>query len=147
MCVGIEYSLGWIYISAPPNQEYEYTSCGPTGVGAGEIANKIENVFVGDQLYQADGLEIKLQVDDDSGGLLTSETLEVHYEFFMVDLIDVTRITIGAVPRNDATSNDYAMKTKNILLSILSPYGALPYPPAPTSNTIPSLPGVTWKDD
>jgi len=43
-------------------------------------------------------LEIKLQVDDESGGLLTSETLDVHYEFLMVDLIDGTRVTQAPFP-------------------------------------------------
>lgn len=126
LCVGIEYSLGWIYISAPPNQEHYYTPCGPTGVGAGEIINKIENVYVGDQLYQANGMEIKLQMDDGSGGVSMGETLDLHYEFFMVDLEDGTRIAFGAAPRNDATYDDYLMKTKDVLLNILSTYQPQP---------------------
>jgi len=120
LCVGIEYSLGWIYISGPPNQEYLYTSCDPTGVGAGEIINKIENVYIGDQLYQANGWEIKLQVDNGSGGFDTGETLDMHYEFFMVDLEDGTRIAFGAAPRDDATYDDYVMKTKEMLLKNFS---------------------------
>jgi hypothetical protein len=126
LCVGIEYSLGWIYISAPPNQEHFYTPCGPTGVGAGEIVNKIENVYVGDQLYQANGMEIKLKVDDGTGGVNMGETLDMHYEFFMVDLEDGTRITFGAAPRDDATYDDYVMKTKEMLLNILATYELLP---------------------
>ena len=83
-------------------------------------------MYVGDQLYQANGWEIKLQVDNDSGGFNTGETLDMHYDFFMLDLEDGTRITFGAAPRNDATSEEYVMKTKNVLLSILSIYEALP---------------------
>ncbi|MCJ7660426.1 MAG: hypothetical protein MUO67_14860 [Anaerolineales bacterium] len=126
LCVQFEYSLGWIYISVPPNQEHLYTSCGPTGIGAGEIINKIENVYVGDQLYQANGWEIKLQVDNSSGGIDTGETLDMHYEFFIVDLEDGTRIAFGAAPRNDATYEDYVMKTKEMLLQILATYEAIP---------------------
>jgi hypothetical protein len=126
LCVQIEYSLGTIYISAPANQEKHLTPCGPTGVGSGEIVNKIENVYVGEQLYQANGMEIKLQVDDGSGGVLMGDTLNLHYELFSVVLADGTRITYGAVPHSDATYDDYLMKTKVTLLQILSTYQSLP---------------------
>jgi len=126
LCVQIEYSLGTIYISAPANQEKNLTPCGPTGVGSGEIINKIENVYVGDQLYQANGMEVKLQVDDGSGGVLMGDTLDLHYEIFSLALTDGTRITYGAVPHSDATYNDYLTKTKQTLLQILSTYQTYP---------------------
>ena len=83
-------------------------------------------MYVGDQLYQANGWEIKLQVDNGSGGFDTGETLDMHYEFFMVDLEDSTRITFGAAPQDDATYDDYVMKTKEMLLKILATYELLP---------------------
>jgi hypothetical protein len=124
LCVQIEISLGTIYISAPPNQGKSYTPCGPTGVGAGEIINKIENVYIGGQLYQANGMEVSLQLSDGSGGLKTGETLDMHYEWFSVTLEDGTRIGYGAIPRQDATYEDYLMKTKDLLLRIISTYQA-----------------------
>jgi hypothetical protein len=126
LCVQIEYALGWIYIAAPPNKEFRYTPCGPTGVGAGEVIPKIESVFIGDQLFEATGHEIKLKLDDGSGGVLMGETLDLHYEMFMVELEDGTVIRFGALPRHDATYEDYLMKTKDTLLEILSTFEANP---------------------
>jgi len=125
LCVQIEYSLGWIYISSPPNQEKHFTPCGPTGVGAGDIIPLIENIFIGDQLYEATGHEIlgKWEID---GTLVTGETLDRHYEMFRVELDDGTRISFGALPREDATYEDYLMKTKIMLLQILATYEAMP---------------------
>lgn len=37
LCVSIKYSLGWVNISAPPNQEKYMNPCGPTGVGSGVV--------------------------------------------------------------------------------------------------------------
>jgi hypothetical protein len=126
LCVQIEYALGWIYIAAPPNKEFRYTPCGPTGVGAGEVIPKIESVFIGDQLFEATGHEIKLKLDDGTGGVLMGETLDLHYEMFMVELEDGTVIRFGALPRHDATYEDYLMKTKDTLLEILSTFEANP---------------------
>jgi hypothetical protein len=126
LCVQIEISLGTVYISAPPNQDKFYTPCGPTGVGAGEVINKIENVYIGGQLYQANGMEVRLQLSDGSGGLITGETLDMHYEWFSVTLENGTRIGYGAIPRQDASYEDYLMKTKDLLLQIISTYQALP---------------------
>jgi hypothetical protein len=126
LCVKIEYSLGWIYIAAPPNKEFHYTACGPTGVGAGEVIPKIESIFIGEQLYEANGHEIRLKVDDGSGGVLMGETLDLHYEMFGVELEDGSVIRYGALPRHDATYDDYLMKTKDTLMQILATYQANP---------------------
>jgi hypothetical protein len=83
-------------------------------------------MYVGDQLYRANGWDIKLEVDDGSVGFRMEETLDMHHEFFMLDLEDSTRITFGAAPRDDATYDDYVMKTKEILLKILATYELLP---------------------
>jgi len=125
LCVGIEYSLGWINISAPPNRDKRYAVCGPTGVGAGEVVPVLENIYIGDQLYAADGHEImgKWKID---GTVSYGETLDKHYEMFRVELEDGTLINFGAFQREDATYEDYRMKTKEILLQILSTYEVVP---------------------
>jgi hypothetical protein len=125
LCIKIEYSLGWIYIAAPPNKEKLYTPCGPTGVGAGDLTPKIESVFVGDQLYEANGHEFfgKWEVD---GSLVTGETLDRHSEMFRIDLEDGTSIRFGSSPRTDATYEDYLMKTKETLLQIIATYEKVP---------------------
>jgi hypothetical protein len=122
LCVEIRYALGIIYISAPPNQGKSYTPCGPTGVGSGEIINKIENVYVGDKLYQAKGMEIMLEIGDGAGGTIRGETLDMHYEMFTIMLEDGTRIFFGSRPTHDATYTDYLMKTRDVLLQILTTY-------------------------
>jgi len=117
LCVHIEYSLGFIYISAPPNQEKLHVHCGNPAPGAGDYIEKIENVSIGDTLYQASGSEFI------SGGPSPSgETLDLHNETLWIDLEDGTRITYGATPRGDANYEDYLMKTKEILLRILATY-------------------------
>lgn len=126
LCVQIEYSLGWIYIAAPPNKERFLTPCGPTGLGAGEIINKIETIAIGEELYQANGVEFKLQVTDSAGNPVTGESLDLHGEMFGFELEDGTRIRFGTTPRHDATYEDYLMKTKELLLQIMATYKKLP---------------------
>jgi hypothetical protein len=122
LCVQIDYALGWITISAPPNQEKFLNPCGPTGVGAGEIIPIIQSIYVGDQLYQADGHEIRLQIADSDGNPITGETLDLHYEMFMIRLEDGTVIRFGSTPNHEATYEDYLMKTRETLLQILTTY-------------------------
>lgn len=125
LCVNIEYSLGWIYISAPPNQEKHYTPCGPTGIGSGEVINTIEIVVIGETIYQAHGMEVLLQVSDGAGGIITGDTLNLHYEDFRLVLEDGTVIRYGAKPNAVATYQDYLMKTKEMLLQIIATYQAV----------------------
>jgi hypothetical protein len=126
LCVKIDYALGWITISAPPNQEKHLTPCGPTGVGAGELISKIQSVYVGDQLYRANGHEIRLQVNDGADGILMGETLDLHSEMYYIQLQDRTVIRFGSTPRHDATYEDYMMKTRETLLQILATYQPSP---------------------
>lgn len=126
MCVQIEYSLGWIYIAGPPNKEKFLTPCGPTGLGAGEIINKIETIAVGDQYYQANGVEFKLQAADSDGNPITGESLDLHGEMFRIELDDGVVIRYGSFPRQNATYEDYMMKTKETLLQILATYQKSP---------------------
>ncbi len=121
LCVQIEYSLGFIYISAPPNNDEDfYVHCGNPAFGAGETIAKDENAFIGADLYQANGYEF-------IGNMPTKgETLDLHNEIFWIYLEDGTRIAYGATSRADATYEDYLMKTKEILLRILKTYEAMP---------------------
>lgn len=122
LCVEVKYSLGVIYISAPPNQGKAYTPCGPTGVGSGEVINKVEWVYVGDKLYRANGMEIMLEISDGAGGVMRGETLDMHSEMFFIILEDNTRIFFGSIPTHNATYEDYQMKTREVLLQILRTY-------------------------
>jgi hypothetical protein len=125
LCVEIKYSLGWIYNAAPPNKGKGWTPCGPTGIGAGEIINKIEITAVGDLLYQTNGTEFKLQMVNSDGIPYTGETLDMHGEMYRIELEDGTVIRFGSQPRHDATYEDYLMKTKETLLQIISTYEGL----------------------
>ena len=121
LCVQIEYSLGFIYISAPPNNDDDfYVHCGNPAWGAGETIAKDENIYVGEVLYQANGYEFIGDMPS------TGETLDLHNEIFWVYLEDGTRIAYGATPRTDATYEDYLIKTKEMLLRILATYEILP---------------------
>jgi hypothetical protein len=117
LCVGIKYSLGVIYISAPPNQEHGYTPCGPTGIGAAEILKREELITIEGQSYQVNTMEILLE----NGGEL-QESLVYHSEMNSLLLDDNTRIFFGSVPWQDATYQDYLMKTREVLLQILATY-------------------------
>jgi hypothetical protein len=54
------------------------------------------------------------------------ETLDLHNELFWIFLENGTRIAYGGTPRQDATYQDYLMKTKEMLLQILATYEAMP---------------------
>ncbi|MFC1997323.1 hypothetical protein ACFLXI_06925 [Chloroflexota bacterium] len=121
LCVQIEYALGFIYISAPPNNDDDFmVHCGNPAFGAGETVAKSENIIIGEVLYQASGYEFF------GNQPTTGETLDLHNEIFWVDLEDGTRIAYGATPWADATYEDYLMKTKEILLRILTTYEVRP---------------------
>ena len=121
LCVQIEYSLGFIYISAPPNNDDDfYVHCGNPAFGAGETVAKNENIYIGEVLYQANGYEFI------GNQPTTGETLDLHNEIFWVYLEDGTRIAYGATPRTDATYEDYLAKGKNMLMQILATYETMP---------------------
>lgn len=121
LCIQIEYALGYIYISAPPNNEKDFmVPCGDLALGAGEIIAKNEDVSIGTHLSQASGHEYV------AGTPTVDETLDLHNEAFWIYLDDGTRITYGATPRTDATYGDYQMKSKEVLYQILATYERLP---------------------
>jgi hypothetical protein len=112
LCVQVGYSLGYISISAPANEGFRYVICGRTGVGVGEIIDKVEQVYIDGRIYESNGFEF---IGD-------GETLDNHNETFVILLDDGTRIEYGAGPASDATYEDYLMKTKEVLLQILASF-------------------------
>jgi len=121
LCVQIEYGLGFIYISAPPNNTDDFmVHCGIPAWGAGDTIEKTENIYIGEVLYLANGYEFF------GNQPTTGETLDLHNEILWVYLEDGTRIAYGATPRIDATYEDYLVKGKNMLLQILATYEARP---------------------
>ncbi|HEY48081.1 MAG: hypothetical protein AMJ88_08640 [Anaerolineae bacterium SM23_ 63] len=112
LCVHVKYSLGYVSISAPENVGYRYVICGRTGVGVGEIKNKVELVDIDGRIYEATGFEF---IGD-------GETLDNHNETFFILLDDGTRIEYGAGPASDATYEDYLLGTKEVLLQILASF-------------------------
>jgi hypothetical protein len=115
LCVQVEYALGYLVISAPPNKELRYATCRRTGVGVGEIVAKTEEVTIDGQTYTAVGFE----------AIGADETLPNHNETLAVELEDGTVIEYGARPEPTATYEDYLMKGKGMLLHILASYEPL----------------------
>lgn len=112
ICIQIQLPLAYLYISSPANQEFRYAICGRTGVGAGEMIDKSENVQVGVHTYTFNGFEIQY------GG----ESTSAHNETLFTILPDGTRIEYGCLPREDVTFEDYMMKGKEIIFQILQTY-------------------------
>jgi hypothetical protein len=112
LCVQIRTSLGYIMISAPENAEFRYAICGRTGVGVAEITNFDLDVRANGKYYTAQGMDVQ------AGG----ESLTDHNETVRFTLEDGTRIEFGARPVADATYEDYLMKGRPLLLSILETY-------------------------
>lgn len=116
LCVEIKYSLGFVYISAPPNNMGDpLVLCGVSGYGVGELKDQVRNVEVGGRVYVASGTEY-------IGSSPAGETLDRHSDTFRIDLEDGTRIIYGATPRYDATYQDYLMKTRDTLEQIIGTF-------------------------
>lgn len=116
LCVQIHYNLGFIYISAPPNNSGDsMVPCGFPGYGAGELIDLTRDVEIGEMLYRASGYEY---LASSPGG----ESLDRHNEILWIDLEDGTLITYGATPRTDAIYQDYLMKTRDTLEQIIGTY-------------------------
>lgn len=111
-CVEVKYALGYIYIAADWETTSKYGVCGRTGVGAGELVDKTEELVIGGVSYTFEGFEFL------GGG----EQLPVHNETLVGFLPDGTRIEFGASPRDDATFEDYVMKTRGMLMKIITTY-------------------------
>jgi hypothetical protein len=116
LCIQIEYSLGYIWISAEPNNTDEFmVDCGNSELFAGEKQPLERNLSIGSEVYLARGFEY----------IGTGETLDQHNEMVWIDLEDGTRIVYGATSRTDANYLDYTMKTQIILERIIGTYQPL----------------------
>jgi len=116
LCVEVLYALGYFTINSPENFDRQYTPCGRTGVGAGEMLEKNETVTIGGKDYPAEGFEFM------GGG----DSLDAHNETLYVMLDNGLRVEYGAIPRIDATWQDYLMKGKPLTLEILAGMEIMP---------------------
>jgi putative hemolysin len=128
LCVRIQYELGYINITAPPNADGKYGPCGRTGV-AYEIIDRSETVVVGGQSYLAKGLE-------ETG---PGETLNYHNETLWIRLADGTQIEYGAAHTETATYEDYLETTKKVLLQMLGSFQQIPAANPPATPPLPDL--------
>lgn len=112
LCVRIEYELGYILISAPPNQDFGYTICGITGLGVGEVIEKTEEIMVGETAYIFQGFEF----------ISESEPAGTHLEMLQQVLDDGTRIEFGSSSNTGVTFEDYLESTRETLLEILATF-------------------------
>jgi hypothetical protein len=115
LCVSLQFSSGYIHISPPENDAFRYALCGRTGVGAGELIEESETVFIAGEYQRAEGFEF----------VGADETLPEHNETLVIRLPDGTRIEYGALPVDGVTYDEYLIETKPILLQILSTYEAI----------------------
>lgn len=116
LCIKIEYSLGYIYISAEPNNpENLMVDCGNNDSFSGESQPLERTISIGTATYLAQGYEF-------TG---SGETLDQHNELLAIDLEDGSRIVFGASSRIDANYQDYLMKTELILERIIGTYQTL----------------------
>ena len=116
LCVEVLYELGYFTINSPENAERQYTPCGRTGVGAGETKAKSQTISIGGKEYTAEGFEFM------GGG----DSLDSHNETLYVMLDNGLRIEFGALPRINATWQDYLMKGKPLILEILAGMEIMP---------------------
>jgi hypothetical protein len=117
LCVQIIYRAGYIYISVPANREYRYATCGRTGVGAGEMMAKSEELAVAGAPQTAKGFEYIAPGGVGSG-------LAGHNETMVLNLADGTRIEYGARPDAATTFEDYRAEIRPVLLQIVGSYAA-----------------------
>lgn len=110
LCVEVLSTLGYFTINSPENAERQYTPCGRTGVGAGETQVKSQLISITGKDYTAEGFEFL------GGG----DSLDSHNETLHVILDNGLRVEYGALPRIDATWQDYLMKGKPLILEILA---------------------------
>ena len=110
LCVEVLYALGYFTINSPENAERQYTPCGRTGVDAGETQEKNQMITIAGKEYTAEGFEFL------GGG----DSLDAHNETLHVMLDNGLRIEYGALPRIDATWQDYLVKGKPLILEILA---------------------------
>ena len=114
VCVTVRYELGYINISAPPNESFRYVICGRTS-RAYEGPDREETLLIDGGTYTAGGFE-------EQG---PGETLNYHNEMLVVYLEDGTMIGYGAGSSDTATFEDYLL-IRDVLLTIVQSYRRLP---------------------
>jgi len=114
VCITVSYELGYVNISAPPNEGFRYVICGRTS-RAYEGPDREETLLIDGGTYTASGFE-------EQG---PGETLDYHNEMLVLTLEDGTRIEYGAGPSETATFEDYLM-IRDDLLRIVQSYRKLP---------------------
>ena len=113
LCVKIEYSLGFIFISAQPNNGENFlVDCGNTEIYSGDKIPLERVISIGSESYLARGYEY----------VGAGEILDQHNEMLWIDLEDGTRVAYGGLSRTDANYVDYTMKTQSILEQIIGTY-------------------------
>ncbi|MBD3360490.1 hypothetical protein GF366_01675 [Candidatus Peregrinibacteria bacterium] len=110
LCVTIGYDLGYVMISAPPNNEEFIVRCGRSGI-AYETEEKEETLTIDGKTYTATGFE----------ELGPGDTLDSHNETMIVQLDDGTRIEYGSKSSNTATFDDY-LEIRNTIVSIVESF-------------------------
>lgn len=111
ICIHVDYELGYVNISAPPNR---YVICFRTG-RAYEGPSREETLLIDGKTYTAQGFE-------EQG---PGETLPYHNEMLRVELDDGTTIEYGPKPVETATFDDY-LEIRDDLLKIVQSYRKLP---------------------
>jgi hypothetical protein len=110
LCVTIRVGvLGYIQISAPTNAGFRYAICGLTGVGAGEMTEKSEEIDLGGSTVLFRGFEL-IGSDENSGA---------HFEVFNYEMGDGTRIEFGSAGPS-GTYDEYLTTNKPTILQVLS---------------------------
>lgn len=110
LCVRVDFQMGYILISAAPNEGLRYTICGITGLGVGEVIQKSEEVVIGGNAVLFQGFEF---IGDEGAS-------EVHFEMLQYELEDHTRIEFGTSADTGVSYEEYLETTKDTLLEILA---------------------------
>ena len=113
ICVYLEYTLGYAYISAPANEDFKYVNCTLRNFPPeGEVISGTAEIKIADKTYTAAVTEV----------IGNSDSLEAHYEVYRLTLEDGTLIEFGSLPRQDANFEDYTMKGRDTILEIIQTY-------------------------
>lgn len=114
ICITITHNLGYLQISAPPNDGFAHVLCGRTG-RAYEGPDRTETLTIDGDSYTASGFE-------EQG---PGETLNYHNETLVLTLTDGTRIEYGSRPEETATFADYFGMREEII-RIVESYRKVP---------------------
>ncbi len=116
LCVDVKLPIGFLTIGAPTERGGKYsTPCGVSGIGAYTIVNKTETITVGEQAYQAGGMEI---YDPQQNNAFKAE---IYY----LTLGDGTRMNFGGDWMMTGRSHDDYLPNREILLRMMASYRPL----------------------